>query len=182
MMRSYCLLACLLLAACTSSNEQILYYFDVNIMIDQEVKRLSELHPRVTKTVELNGESEERETSDIEWKKELSIFKEADINKAAWREKYQTDTVFINRSQGQFSQIDYTALDKDLKCQYLSLYFLRNTSAAYKLEARLHRKNFLYEISQDIGITVGESYHINSLQKVIFLDQRQFDVSAKFVR
>ncbi len=182
MMRSYYLLACLLLAACSSSNEKIIYYFDVNILIDQEIQRLNELHPRVTKTVELNGEREERETSDIDWKKELSVFREADINKAAWRNKYQTDTVFINRSQGQFSQIDYTAMDEDLKCQHLSLYFLRNTSAAYKLEARLHRKNFLYEISQDIGITVGESYYINSLQKVIFLDQRQFDVRAEFVR
>jgi hypothetical protein len=80
------------LAACQQkeiSKKQI-EYVDLGGFFSAEAKRLNSQKPTLLKTVGINQKSEQKLLKkNIDWTKELSVFKEADINKPAFKGMYQ---------------------------------------------------------------------------------------------
>ena len=174
---------CILLCACSSGKgPEINYYIDLEELISQEIDRLEQANPSVKKRISLNGELEEKQIDDIDWKSELNLFLQADINKAAYSDLYDADTLFTNKSRNRYSKISYKANSHKLKTQELHFYFLRNTDVVFKIEGRIERINFLYTMQEDFGITLGHSYFVTSTQKVLFLKERDFRLDAEIIR
>lgn len=103
------------MAACTPSSadavEEELPFFDLRGYIDSEVDRLTEAKVRVNKTITLNGVSETKSLDEVNFSNDLRLFREADINKPAWREKYTTEEQSLS---GSHLITTYLAQDSNL--------------------------------------------------------------------
>ena len=89
----------ILLAACQEvaipieqSNEPAIF-FDLKAFFQKEKVRLKKLNA-FKKTVSINGVSEEKALTTLDFDNELSIFIASDINRPAWSDKYKVDSLF----------------------------------------------------------------------------------------
>ncbi len=84
----------LLLTACYADEleekTQLDPFFDLRGYMTQQIDSLTAARPLVTKTVILNGQEEEQVRDDVNFSTDLRAFREADINKPAWFDKYKT--------------------------------------------------------------------------------------------
>ena len=115
------LLASVLLLGCLSEETaeavDLTPFFDLQAYVDAEVERLEAEVPRADKRVTFNGESESHAAMELDYADELAIFRNADINKPAWLEKYSTDST---REAGRL-RIDYVALDTTLTVRQMRI-------------------------------------------------------------
>ena len=117
------LLLLLLLCTCGRAPEseaegEAKAFFDLAGYIANEVERLEGQPTTARKTITLNGVTEEQEIDDLDYGQDLRLFAGADINKAAWVEKYQTQTEELS---GTHTVTRYVALDTTLTTQLLEV-------------------------------------------------------------
>ena len=92
-------------------------FFNLQAYIDRQVDSLQAADITVTKTITLNGTTETQELADLKFANDLRIFREADINKPAWLDKYRSER---EERDGQLVQT-YTALDSSLQTRELTV-------------------------------------------------------------
>ena len=111
----------LLLSACYADEIRedlaVETFFDLSGYIDRQVDSLQTAGTTVTKTIRLNGTTETHEVADLNFRNDLRVFREADINKPAWREKYLVDST---RRAGELIRT-YTAVDSSMQTRELSV-------------------------------------------------------------
>jgi len=86
-------------------------FFDLVGYITAETDRLTAAKTTVKKTITLNGEVETKEITDVNFANDLRVFRQADINKPAWLDKYETDTKELS---GNHRITSYLATDSSL--------------------------------------------------------------------
>lgn len=66
-------------------------YFSLAGLVDAQVAQLKAAKPTVQRQLETNGQNHQNITANIDWEKELALFKEADINKPVLQGAYQVE-------------------------------------------------------------------------------------------
>jgi hypothetical protein len=77
---------------------------------------MSELKTQETKTVQTNGTSETIRITNVDWEKELGVFKQITLNKSSFSGKYSIDRSIV----GGVKTTHYSSLDKKLPIKYLA--------------------------------------------------------------
>ncbi|MEZ4985563.1 MAG: hypothetical protein R2795_11095 [Saprospiraceae bacterium] len=91
-------------------------FFSLDAFMGKEQVRLTEKGVIVTKTITLNGQQEEQTLKNLDLDKEFALFRQADINKAAWYDKYEVDSLFLG---DQLQRLRYQATDEDLDTRWI---------------------------------------------------------------
>ncbi len=108
------------LVACTpqpaENAEEGKSFFDLRSYIDSEVERLQTAKVKVNKSITLNGVTETKQLDDVNFANDLRLFREADINKPAWREKYRAE---VQALSGNHVITTYVTQDSNLMVQQL---------------------------------------------------------------
>ena len=137
-------------------------YFDLKDFFNQEIARLEKSNDSFKKTVKIGDKSETQTPKEVDWKQELQIFVESDINKTAWFDKYQKDTTE--------NKITYTAQDDNLKIRSIHLHFANPPYTAQfmeEVEIINHTENVLYESAETLKYWYRQhNWHIVRTQKV----------------
>lgn len=94
-----------------------LVFFDLKGFLAEEQLRLGG-QVDVSKTVEVNGQSQTKELEAYDWQSEMALLNQWDINRPAWRDQYQRDTVL----DGQKSHIRYQSLDDKLQVHSIDIW------------------------------------------------------------
>jgi len=106
--------------SCTSDpapgQTDVAAFFDLDGYMNTEIERLTERKVRADKSITLNGVTEEQTGIVINYANDLRLFREADINKPAWVEKYSSNK---EQFSGSHKQVTYTARDTNLVVQQL---------------------------------------------------------------
>jgi len=114
------------------------------------------------KTVKIGDKSEAKTLETVNWSQELQVFSEADINKTAWMDKYDKDTL----SQ----QIVYVANNSALKTQKIVLDFKGSTylgEALTKVTINNQTDNVLYQSNETLTyMPPQKQWNIRRTQKV----------------
>lgn len=80
----------LLLISCGQEKElSTKKYFDLKGFTQSTIETLQRQKPAVRKTWQIGKQKESKNTNDIDWPKELSLFAEADLNKSAFVNSYE---------------------------------------------------------------------------------------------
>lgn len=91
-----------------------IYFFDTKTYFDHWMTEYGKSDAKLKKTiVEENTIAEEKDMflKEVDWKKELSLFYECNINKAALKDLYSTDTIVKDTIKlTQFLALDSTAV------------------------------------------------------------------------
>ena len=185
MRSSYSLFAFLISIVCFSCSEntlevdqpemEVLPYFDLKGFIDKEINELGTV--TVIKNSRINGEekSVEQIYTPEDWKKELAIFVEADINKPTYALSYSTE-------------VDTKYLIHELKEGEKGR--LKNMTISYGedevtfLKIRLKKESIFYTSTTNASLYFSantfniDHYSIETTQKVIFMSPYNVKISG----
>lgn len=133
-------------------------FFDLKGYIEKQVDSLNAADLTVTKTIELNGRRESK-TVKVDFTNDLRIFREADINRPAWSDKYR---VTESREDGQLVRI-YEAMDSSLQTRRLSVRTAPNGSPTL-IEIERRTGTVLSDGDHRLVYNPASGYRVRTLQ------------------
>ncbi len=142
-------------------------YFDIKSFFEREAQRLSSIKKGVEKTVSRNGYKETRKFNSLNWMNEFNLFIESDINKPAWKDRYQI-------SQKNNFTI-YMALDSNLRTRYILIKRKTNGTIDY-IEILNKTINSLYQSSEQLTYLVDSVYYIKKQQNVRLIGNNEYEI------
>lgn len=150
-------------------------FFDLKEYFRKEIKRLKSIE-KVKKTIVYNGTTEEKEIFNPDFEQELDIFISKDINRVAWLDKYQVDT--LHNAANHVSNVTYQALDTDLGTQRLSIGFQGNN--VEKITILSNETSAISESSSTYIYEPKSGYSIESNQEVALLKGNAIKIIVRF--
>jgi hypothetical protein len=163
------------------NKEQRKSYYDVKGFVEGQIFLLNGLKPKVSKTMTIGGQTTQVATQDIDWKKELELFAQADINKPAYRQSYE-----VSRPDS-LSWIYVLKGNESLPVQRLAITLDTPDGLPATVEAFLKSENKLYRSEKHIQLKCIikdnrpriSSYHITGFQKLVTMDKKPFTVTSE---
>ncbi len=133
------------------------------------------------KTLWVKGASETKKVSIADWTTELAVFAQSDINRPAWRDKYQVDTVHSNATTDTAiaHQIRHVAKDKALRTRYLSVSMSQKWEPL-AIEILNEQNNFFSHSQQHLTWDLRAGYSITAQQKMLFMGATETTLSGRF--
>ncbi|GAA4173082.1 hypothetical protein [Sphingobacterium ginsenosidimutans] len=148
--------------------------FSVDSFFSAEAQRLQQLNPSVLKSVNKDGEKEQRELKIENWKNELSAFQSADISKNFDPALYDVKAVDC--------VTEFTAKKKELQIQKLRIEFDRKNEKVKHIQIDKKIANSLYDSEEKLDYYIDSLYSIVKLQDVQGLDANQYEIIGRFVQ
>jgi hypothetical protein len=174
-----CVLLLVLLTcwSCNNSktpNYKTVEYFDNAGFFEREAKRMSDLKTQETKTVQTNGTSETIQITDVDWEKELGVFKQITLNKSSFSGKYSIDSSIV----GGVKTTHYSCLDKKLPIRYLA--FGDSLGKIVWIESKSHENSELTNTEMFWRFVPDSGYMVNGRQTIFGGAESSFTISANF--
>lgn len=148
------------------------HYTDIKGFVESEVNRLSKSNIRVNKTVVQNGISESLSNIAVNWKNELALFSESDINKSAWKDSYKV----IEKKEST----EYQTLDSNLRTKQIIIRFNKNKKPVY-LQIKNQTNNSLYKTNETLTYIPDSAYTVIKDQKVLFLGKNRYEIKGNLI-
>ncbi len=147
-----------------------LRYFDLKRYFNAEATRLNLKQTPILKTASYNGHEYTKPAKIKNWKRELALFIESDINKASWKDSYQV--------KSNADSIVYNAIDTALHIRQI-LVILRDTQVR-SVRIKNFTKNLLYQTKEQLTYFPDSLYSIKKNQKILFLGLNNYTITGKF--
>ena len=164
-------------------------FYDINGLIDEQVKILDSISPSILKKAVLNGKEEFTELTPVDsgtWAKELIIFKSVDINRSMLSDSYMMNESFDSDNK----KIIYTSkYSEKTKVEELSILLDTESQNPIEIHATVDDRNELFDSSKKLeihfitkdDILLLTSYKIEGSQKMISKDSTIFLIEAEIV-
>ena len=177
----FCLVFCLAFSSCnetpasaTKKGERL--FFDIKDYFDKEATRLTGMP--VKKIASVDGKREEQLPDSMDFTRDLKIFSENDINRPAWSDSYQTDSIF--NDQKELTRLNYTAMDDKMKTRQILIDF--DHGAVSKIHIENGTSSAVAHTRQVLIYEPQKGYSIESHQKVTLTDDNVFLVEVQFLK
>lgn len=170
----------LLLIGCTDSETQnsTKTYFDLAGLINQQVIELNKKQPLTHKNLAIEEKKEVLNTNKIDWKKELELFLQADLNKQSYQLSY-------NKEETPQMAVYTLKEGENLPVKSLKIIFDEDKSAKH-IEALLQTENYLYQSEKHLLMTLDKNhltnYQIEGWQELFIGKKKSFKVDGIVVR
>jgi hypothetical protein len=176
-MKKILFLLVMVVAGCTSpsTNNNSLAYFSIESYFNEQIKILSSDKAGLEKEIIKDGKNEKRTFLNVNWKKELKPFIEADINKPSWKRSYSIDS----NSTGNEVRILYSALEPKLNVRSIEIYKTDNILSRIKIITE--KQNAYYHALQSMEYIPSKEYIISGGQKVILADTTSYLIHSVFI-
>jgi hypothetical protein len=185
MTRILLVFAAILLVSCDNSNEQTVakpVYFDVAGYVSRQIEKLAAQKPTVEKNAFISGKTNLQTTAQIDWAKELELFKQADINKPAFRTSYT-----ITRPDSLTYEYTLKSTEEKLTVRSLLVRLDSTTRQPVQIQAILKTENPLYMSERRLLLISGSeagqgwgvrSYQIEGFQQLTYFDRNNFRING----
>ncbi|HEY0176678.1 MAG TPA: hypothetical protein VGC08_09890 [Pedobacter sp.] len=161
------------LAGCKSENkapDAIKNYFDIRGFFNSEATRLGSKNPIVLKTVSDNRTPERKKVRIADWQNELELFSESDINKASWKDSYNT--------KKDSNTVIYTAREAGLRTRKIRI-TKSPTGKTSRIQIENKAENMLYTSVENLDYYPDSLYIIDKFQKVRILGPHKYLITGK---
>ncbi|MBO0934478.1 hypothetical protein [Fibrella aquatilis] len=157
-------------------------YYDVLGYVKGQIEALSKTKPMVSKQAQMGAKTQQLTSRTVNWKRELELFTQADINKPALRQSYT-----IARPDSLTYRYTLKPSEKNLTVRSLTVQLDSATRQPRQIEAVLVTKNFLYESERHILLESGpvksggwgvRHYRLRGFQHLSVSDAHPFDVEG----
>jgi len=160
----------------TTSNSSNNPFFDLEAFFEAEAAFLNEKGMQLHKVIEHNKQQEEQTTAVADWNNELRLFKESNINKPSWRDKYQLDSTDMGNG---LTLLQYKALDDALVTRMIDIKKANN--AIHSIVIVNSNNNVIYESQQYLTYIPRKSYSIKQTQEVTLFEKDEYNIEAKYI-
>jgi hypothetical protein len=169
----YFLLSLICLNSCLShsAENQSDIYFNLNNLLHSQITLLDSLKPSVKKTVVDNTtETQTRQISD--WRKELKMFLEADINKSIYKGYYKVEK--------NAEEQKYIAQKSALKTRLLRIKYLANSQQISHLRIKYQDINFLYTSKKTLELYFNPRTQLITSYEIKGTHRNLFGISSEY--
>ena len=158
-----------------ASDARIIKYFDLTSLIENQIKWLDSLNPKVKKLVVIDGQNEEQ-IDTVNWDTELVFFKQSDLNRPYLLDAYSSNEV----NDRSVKKTIYQPLDStDLGIIRLEIHSDSGSGQVKKVKSVYEERNLLYNNWRKVtmefflidGMARPANYKLEGRQKVIFKDK-----------
>ncbi len=177
------------MTACLSEPDakapKIQSYYDIEGLIDGQIHLLDSINPSFLKTAVVDDKEElfQGKIANGEWKGELQVLREYDLNKPKLSDKY-TISETSDSSQWLINYISNSP--GTTRIDTLSLTFDVRSKKPLKIHAHTHAANILFESGQTADVYFSEmgdqnimsSYHIEGWQKLMGKPASHYSISS----
>jgi len=150
-------------------------HFDLKAFFEKEVKHLERLNPTVQKSITVAEKIETKSLKDVDWRRELGLFLSSDLNKPAWRDLYEVDTIYNDNTQNLIYQ---AKTDKPV-IQSMHITQSIQSNDVESIVIKKYNENILYSNYELIEYN-RHSYKIENEQKLVFKETDRFLIEAKW--
>ena len=156
-------------------------YFDLKGFLDAQTQLLSRRNPVVVKQVQLRtGQQETAKVPHTDWRKELQLFYQADINKSALRGAY---TVEPPVQVGGGLQRQTYSRKPSVENAVERLTVLAGPQGVREVTATLSQNNALFFSRKDLLLRADQgllrNYQVNGVQKLILFDTLRYSAAVQ---
>ncbi|GAB3824813.1 hypothetical protein [Pontibacter rugosus] len=156
--------------------------FNLTTYLQEQKQALQAEQPMVLKSVATQGQEPEiKETSNVDWEDELTVFEQAGLNRPSLLEYYTKQEQVL--ADGSIA-IEYNRLeDAEAQVTYLRL-LLSPNGQLKQLNARLQDQNIIFYSRRSIQLSTDPqtgdiaSYRVEGVQKMAFGDSLHYKVAA----
>ncbi|WP_207423599.1 hypothetical protein [Desertivirga brevis] len=161
----------LLIAGCSNKQEAsgVKSYFDISGFFSSEAASLHNEGATVLKTVIQNGKTEQKNITNINWKTELELFSNSDINKPAWDKSYKVSTTPYST--------EYKALDAKLRTRKIRIEKKADGKAKH-IYIQNEVNNMLYSTTEELHYYPDSLYEIQKSQTVLILGDNNYKITG----
>ena len=169
----------LFFASCEVENPNVQHqsFFDINDFLEKEMTQLSKVKS-IKKKVVVNDKVDEQILEKFDLEKDLTIFRNSNINKIAWLDKYNVDST-IN-SSGQLIELKYQATDPKLKTQEFTISYA--DEKVNSISIKNNSANQVSDLQQILHYYSMKGYSVESNQKVTLSGEQKLKVEVKFLK
>lgn len=144
-------------------------YFDIKGYFEKEALRLNKSNPSLLKTVEVNGAAETKKIHIPDWKKELSIFSDSEINRTAWKGLFST-----NKTDAQEL---YQSDNK--KVPVKEVLILKKDGRISGIRILVKNSNMLYSSTDTLSYYPDSLYRINKKQHIKLMAEKRYSITGR---
>lgn len=152
------------------AQQRELTYFDIKGYFEGEVSRLNKVKPTISKSVEVNDSLERKQLKIADWQKELSIFSDADINRASWKGLFT-----VSKQQGSER---YVSDNEKVPVKEIQITF--DQKHLKSLLIIVKNSNSLYTSQDSLFYYPDSLYRVKKIQHIKLLKEKQYEISGRF--
>ena len=158
-------------------------YFDLRGFMEEQIKTLNKLQPKVKKEVLSNGKSVTKTLHVKNWDKELRMFANADINKTALIGTYTA----VNTNEAGKKLLKYTTKETKNPVKEMTVELGDTKKTAKSITITIGSNNVLFASGTKLSLNCKKvssgkyrivDYEINGFQKIIMKDKRPYSIKA----
>lgn len=151
-------------------------FFDINDFLEQDLAQISELKS-IKKKVEINGDVDEQVLKEFDLEKDLTIFRNSNINNIAWLDKYEVDSTMNN--SGQLTELKYQATDSKLKTRELMVFY--SNGKVNTILIKNASGNQVSDLAQTLQYNSMKGYSVESNQKVSLSKEQNLKIEVEYL-
>jgi len=181
----------LLAAGCGGQNQTTASLYDIDSILQYQVRHFINQGAEIRKKAVLNGV--EKMTvilpeDSVDWEEELAIFLELDIiNRPINRNLYKVEDLSDTESNLRIKSFTAT---EELPVRYLKVYYFKTMDRVRKIEAEYNARNSLYQSTRFLTLEFEEvggksqltSFAVDGGQKMFLDDSVQYTIDAAIAR
>jgi hypothetical protein len=163
--------------------KSIVTYYDIDGVVDEQLLLLDSIIPSLLKTANINGIKQKIDLSptDSIWRRELEIFRSADINKPRLSDSYAQKEAI---SKSDSSIIYISKFPKSTLADTIRITFVNKLPS--KIYASLRSQNTLFKSSKKLKLEFSNvngrqmltDYSVAGWQKMISKDATYFEIDG----
>ncbi|MCX6186583.1 MAG: hypothetical protein NTU43_06235 [Bacteroidetes bacterium] len=150
---------------------------DLKSYFEDEISRLCLSNYTLEKTLLFDGETEQKNTKKVDWKKEIEPFLDLDIHKNTYTGRLIADTILL--SQDEF-EVLYIPNDSSLDLKQLHVQFMHQKINGIKAEFASH--NPLYHSYKLYEYFPDSLYLIEGNQKVKLVHSPSYSAIGRIIK
>ncbi|PWJ44677.1 hypothetical protein [Sediminitomix flava] len=153
-------------------------HFDLISFTDALASQLENDNDSFQYKLTVNNEEKVVSKAEIDWEKEISFIKQADINKPILKGAYEINEQKSNTQE----QVDYVAKSEKEKVRQLSIF--KENNHITRIEAQIFEDLQLFSSYKSFWVQLDstqalKAYHLESKEEILFLGNKLFTVSAQ---
>lgn len=151
-------------------------FFDINDFLEQEIAQLADLKS-IKKKVMIDEKVDEQVLKVFDLEKDLTIFRNSNINKIPWLDKYNVDSTMNN--SGQLTELKYQATNSKLKTRELIVSY--SNGKVNTILIKNASSNQVSELAQTLQYNSMKGYAVESNQKVSLSDEQTLRIEVEYM-
>ncbi len=150
-------------------------YFDLSKIVQSDIDVNTHIACGEIKTVSINGKTESKNLYSIDWKKEMQILLDCDLNKPSWKGKFNTQIL------DDHQKYVYTSTSTKIPVRQMTVNYEQKSGKLISVIIEKKISTMLFSNEQIITYYPDKSFKINAKQSALFMSDFNSDVEIKFI-